>query len=75
MKNFTNTLWKEVLERQDWSQIYNEPRVDNKAQIFTQLITKCLDEVAPFATITIRSNYKFGLSEDTKKSDEKKRKC
>ena len=34
--------------------------------IFTTLITNNLDKVAPFGTITIRSNFKFGLSEDTK---------
>ena len=30
------------------------------------MVTLSLDEVAPFGSITIRSNYKFGLSTDIK---------
>ena len=66
MKNFTNILWNEALEKQDWSQIHSEPSVDKKAEIFTELVTNSLDEVAPYCSITIRSNYRFGLSEETK---------
>ena len=40
--------------------------LNKKVEIFTKLITECLDEVAPYGTITIWSNYKFGLSDETK---------
>ena len=66
MKNFTNEAWKESLAKQKWETINNEPDLDKKVDIFTQLITNSLDEVAPFGVITIRSNFKFGLTDDTK---------
>ena len=66
MKNFTNQAWNDALIKQDWTPIYNEKCVNKKAEIFTKLITQSLNEVAPFGTITIRSNYKFGLSDETK---------
>ena len=66
MKTFTNQRWNEVLESQDWSQIYKESDVDKKVEIFTDIITSSLDEIAPFCAITIRSNHKFGLSDNTK---------
>ena len=34
--------------------------------IFTELITNSLVEVAPFGVIILRSNFKFGLSSETK---------
>ena len=33
--------------------------------IFTENINLGLDEVAPYKTFTIKSNYKFGLSTET----------
>ena len=38
-----------------------------KVKIFTQYIEEALDEVAPIKSFTVKSNYKFGLSEKTKK--------
>ena len=66
MKNFTNEAWKESLAKQNWIAINNEPDLDKKVDIFTKLITNSLDEVAPFGVITIRSNFKFGLTDETK---------
>ena len=34
--------------------------------IFTENINLALDEVTPFKTFTVKSNYKFGLSNETK---------
>ena len=34
---------------------------------FTKNTNEALDEVAPFKTFKIKSQYKFGLSEETKK--------
>ena len=33
---------------------------------FTNLITEALDEVAPIESFTVKSRYKFGISEQTK---------
>ena len=54
------------MAKQDWSRINSETDLDKKVDIFTELITKSLDEVAPFGAITLRSNFKFGLSSETK---------
>ena len=35
-------------------------------EIFTLNIQETLDEVAPYKTFTVKSQYKFGLSEKTK---------
>ena len=66
MKNFSNNGWNEALMKKDWSKIYEMNDLDKKVETFTNLVTECLDEVAPFGTIVIRSNYKFGLSDVTK---------
>ena len=34
--------------------------------IFTENTNLALDEVAPFRTFTIKSNYKFGITAETK---------
>ena len=47
--------------------------LDMKVEIFTQLVTESLDEVAPMSSFSIRSNYVFGLSESTKELMKKKR--
>ena len=46
--------------------------LDDKVELFTKLINESLDEVAPFGMITIRSNFKFGLSESTKEMMKKR---
>ena len=57
LKNFTDKLWNESLQKRDWSQIQRTNDLDEKIDIFTNLINESLDEVAPFGTITIRSNH------------------
>ena len=66
MKNFTTESWKESLAKQTWTEIFVEPDLEKKVDIFTTLITNSLDEVAPYGLITIRSNFKFGLTDETK---------
>ena len=39
------------------------------ADKFTANITKALEEVAPMKKVTIKSTYKFGLSQSTKEHD------
>ena len=66
MKNFSSETWNEALSKKDWAEIYVSNELDKNVESFTNLVTECLDEVAPFCTITIRSQYKFGLTEKTK---------
>ena len=35
-------------------------------QAFSENMTEALDEIAPMKTVTIRSGYKFALSDNTK---------
>ena len=72
MKNFTDSLWNESLMKRDWSRIQKTDDLDEKVELFTSLINESLDEVAPYGTFTIRSNYKFGLSELTKEMMKKR---
>ena len=48
-----DNLCKEINESQD---------INEMVQLFTEGITESLDEIAPFKTVTIWSNYNFGLS-------------
>ena len=66
MKNFNDSVWNAALNEKDWSGIYETNDLDKKVEIFTEIVTECLDEIAPFGTITLRSNHKFGLTEETK---------
>ena len=50
----------------DWSELENCSTVDEMVDIFTKNIDFALDEVASFKTFTIKSNYKFGISPETK---------
>ena len=66
-KNFTTEAWNESLERKDWSPIYSSNTVDEMVDVFQKNIEEALNDIAPVKTFTIRSNYKFGLSDETKK--------
>ena len=66
MKNFTKPCWNEALAKKDWSKIETCADLDEKVELFTNMVTECLDEVAPMTEFTIKSMHKFGLSEDTK---------
>ena len=67
MKNFSEESWNQCLANKDWSKIDECTDVNEMVSIFTEKINEALDEVAPIKTFTIKSNYKFGLSENTKK--------
>ena len=53
------------LPKKDWTEIDDSSNIEDMVQLFTENVTEALDELALFKTITIRSNYKFGLSEYT----------
>ena len=69
LKNFTKEAWNNCLSKKDWSKIECCSDVDRMVEIFSQNIEEALDEVAPIKTFTIRSQYRFGLSENTKELD------
>ena len=66
LKNFTDEAWNVSLENKNWSDLENCKTVDEMVDIFTENINLALDEVTPFKTFTVKSNYKFGLSNETK---------
>ena len=58
--------WNEVLASKDWNEINLTQDLDEKVVAFNKLINESLDEVAPYKTFKVRTNHKFGLSEETK---------
>ena len=67
MRNFTEEKWNDCLSRKNWDKINDCSNVNEMVKIFSEYINEALDEVAPIKTFTIRSSYKFGISEKTKK--------
>ena len=65
-KKFTKEKWNEALAREDWLDIEESEDVNAMVKIFTENINRALDVVAPIKTFTIRSNHRFGISENTK---------
>ena len=63
---FNENNWNESLNDKNWSDIDEGGDVNGMALIFTTNVSKALDEIAPFKKITIKSSYKFGLSQETK---------
>ena len=72
MKNFTNEGWNEALSNQNWTRINDANDLNQKVEIFNELVTKSLDEIAPYCSITVRTNHKFGLSDEVKSPMEKR---
>ena len=66
LKNFSEAIWNETLKNQDWSKLENCNTVDEMVYIFTDNTNKALDIVAPFKSFQVKSNYKFGISPETK---------
>ena len=65
-KTFTTEKWNKCLEQADWAEIDKQNSASKKAEVFTKIVTECLDKVAPIKTFTVKSNYRFGLSEKVK---------
>ena len=66
LKIFSVEAWNESLTKKNWVIINECTEVDYMVAIFNKNIEDALDEVAPVKTFLIRSQYKFGLSVDTK---------
>ena len=67
LKNFTTEKWNECLIAKDWSKLETS-ELNEMVEIFTKNTQDANDEVAPFKSFTVKSQYKFGLSEETKLS-------
>ena len=65
-KHFTPEKWNNCLAIADWSKLEQSSDVNEMTVAFTKIVTDCLDKVAPIKTFTIKSNYKFGLSDEVK---------
>ena len=65
-KNFTKELWNNCLAQEDWLDVTECEEVNDMVEVFNQNIKNALDKAAPLKTFKIRSNYRFGLSENTK---------
>ena len=72
LKNFTPERWNTCLAMQDWSAVENCEEVDEMVKEFQENITSALDQIAPIKTFTVKSNYRFGLSESTKELMQKR---
>ena len=65
-KKFTIEIWNACLANKNWSLIEVCSDVNEKVKLFSQYIEETLDEVAPIKTFSIRSQYRFGLTDKTK---------
>ena len=65
-KNYTIDKWNASLMTQPWSQIKREKDIEKKTDMLAKFMNTALDEVAPIKLFTVKSNYKFGISDDTK---------
>ncbi len=66
MKNFTQSNWIQCLVETEWEKLGETEEVNAMAERFNANAKKALDICAPLKTITVDSQYKFGLSEKTK---------
>ena len=46
--------------------ITSSSNLDDRLVIFTKNVNEALDDLAPYKTFTVRSQFKFGLTEETK---------
>ena len=65
-KDFTTSSWITCLTNQDWSEIEHCESVDEMVKVFQENINEALDQIAPVKTFKVKSNHKFGLSDNTK---------
>ena len=65
-KNFNKEVWNSALAEQDWLDVEECNGVHQMVNIFDRNIQAALDKVAPVKTFKIRSNHRFGLSDETK---------
>ena len=71
LKNFSEERWNDILATKQWNSLdsvtEDENSLDKMIEKFSNNVEEALNEIAPFKTFTVRSNHKYGLSEETKK--------
>ena len=65
LKNFTEEKWRERLADIDWSDEDAEEDLDSMVKNFSSKIEEALDDVAPYKSFTVKSKFKYGLSESS----------
>ena len=69
-KNFTEEKWNKILYKKNLEiqpgKEVTTSKLDNLVQVFITNIEEALNEIAPYKTFSVKSKYRFGLSEDTK---------
>ena len=66
VNNFTKEKWNQCLATKNWTISKDCKNVEEMVDTFSNNMTEAIDEVAPFKTFTVKSNYKFGISPETK---------
>ena len=65
-KNFDPNLYRQKLEMENWSDIYDISDVDLTNDFLESGIVKTLDDMCPYRTIQYRTDCKTWLTDDTK---------
>ena len=65
-KNFDLSLYRQKLEMENWSEIYDISDVDLANDFLESRIVKTLDDMCPYRTIQYRTDCKTWLTDDTK---------
>ena len=65
-KNFDPNLYRQKLEIENWSDIYDISDVDLANDFLESRIVKILDDMCPYRTIQYRTDCKTWLTDDTK---------
>ena len=66
MKNFNLSTWNVCLASKNWESIGTMTDVNEMAVKFSDLVNDALDDIAPFKKLSLKPDYKHGLSNDTK---------
>ena len=56
-KTFTSEKWNECLELADWSKLDTCSNVNEMTEVFTKIVTGCLDEMAPILHFSLHYSF------------------
>ena len=65
-KNFDPVVYRQKLDAENWSEIYEITDVDLANDFIESRIVKFLDEMCPFKTVQFRKDCKTWLTDETK---------
>ena len=66
MKDFTTNKWKECLVKKGWEKLAETEDIEKMTKNFTEMIVEAMDECAPMKRFKINTNYRHGLTKETK---------